>query len=127
MDGIYFHSQALPVRSYSDQSESALKVLSLHFLIGLSMSARVKPGNEAVILSVDTNGTYHFAQYSEVSLSQGLLMYMYIETNELVSIGTVDSVLYIVDVLNSEVSSDGCSTVVTLFPSDSSVELVWVW
>ncbi len=33
--------ETLPVRSYSDQSESALKA------IGLSTSARVKPGNEA--------------------------------------------------------------------------------
>ncbi len=37
------------MRSYSDQSECALKseVLSVHFLIGVSMSARVKPGNKA--------------------------------------------------------------------------------
>ncbi len=37
------------MRSYSDQSESALKAsLSVHFLIGLSMSTPVKPGSEAM-------------------------------------------------------------------------------
>ncbi len=30
---------------------------------------------------VDTNGTYHFVQYSEVSLSRVPYMCMYIETN----------------------------------------------
>ncbi len=42
---------------------------------------------------VDTNGTYHSVRYSEVSFPQGLL--------RLVPIGTVESVLYIVDLLNS--------------------------
>ncbi len=54
----------------------------LCFLIGLSTckSAKVIPGNKASLQwspsVVDTNGTYHLVQYSEVSLSQGLLTLM---------------------------------------------------
>ncbi len=37
----------------------------------------------------DTNGAYHYLQYSKKSLPQGLLF-----SNGLVSVGTVESVVY---------------------------------
>ncbi len=56
---------------------------------------------------MDTNETYDFVQYSEVSLSQDLLR----SKNGLVSIETMESVLHITVVLLSGVSVNRGSTV----------------
>ncbi len=60
----------------------------------------IMSGNTVAPSLVDANGTYHFTRCSEVSLSQGLLMYT---SDGLVSVGTVESVL---GVLNTGVSDN---------------------